>query len=268
MENSEAGSVGRDPRRPLAVPALHHGRDVHAHPPQPRLARAARKDPRHLRPSPDPRAVQRQHRGVGRPGHPHEQQLHRVPSRRRRPRMPARSSPVSAAAIYHMPIIVRNTENNPLNTTRFVRISHTPLHGRAAGEMQHPHRPGRGPGRPPPRPARSLCQPEDQPDPDRVAALEAGDWEYVFFLDYHVVGRRLPKRSPNSRRSPASRNSAVTGRSGCRHDRHDPPNRRSVDLDGHRSALQELHPPGAHCRCACRREDHDHPTRWMPKIRG
>ena len=35
--------------------------------------------------------------------------------------------PVIAAEIYHMPILVRNTENNPSNTTRFVRISATPL---------------------------------------------------------------------------------------------------------------------------------------------
>ena len=34
---------------------------------------------------------------------------------------------VSAAALYHLPVLVRNTENNPSNTTRFVRISHTPL---------------------------------------------------------------------------------------------------------------------------------------------
>jgi prephenate dehydratase len=36
--------------------------------------------------------------------------------------------PVIAAGLYHMPILVRNTENNPSNTTRFVRISHTPRH--------------------------------------------------------------------------------------------------------------------------------------------
>ena len=35
--------------------------------------------------------------------------------------------PVIAARLYHMPILVRNTENNPSNTTRFVRISHAPL---------------------------------------------------------------------------------------------------------------------------------------------
>jgi prephenate dehydratase len=32
----------------------------------------------------------------------------------------------SAAALYHMPVIVRNTENSALNTTRFVRISRDP----------------------------------------------------------------------------------------------------------------------------------------------
>ena len=32
----------------------------------------------------------------------------------------------TAAAIYHMPIIVRNTENSAWNTTRFVRIAATP----------------------------------------------------------------------------------------------------------------------------------------------
>jgi len=35
--------------------------------------------------------------------------------------------PVIAAEIYHMPILVRNTENNSSNTTRFVRISPAPL---------------------------------------------------------------------------------------------------------------------------------------------
>jgi prephenate dehydratase len=34
--------------------------------------------------------------------------------------------PVIAAGLYHMPILVRNTENNPSNTTRFVRVSHAP----------------------------------------------------------------------------------------------------------------------------------------------
>jgi prephenate dehydratase len=35
--------------------------------------------------------------------------------------------PVIAAELYHMPILVRNTENNPANTTRFVRVSRTPV---------------------------------------------------------------------------------------------------------------------------------------------
>jgi len=35
--------------------------------------------------------------------------------------------PVIAAGLYHMPVLVRNTENNPSNTTRFVRISHAPV---------------------------------------------------------------------------------------------------------------------------------------------
>ncbi len=35
--------------------------------------------------------------------------------------------PVSAAALYRIPVLVRNTENNPSNTTRFVRISPKPL---------------------------------------------------------------------------------------------------------------------------------------------
>jgi prephenate dehydratase len=34
---------------------------------------------------------------------------------------------VSAASIYKMPIIMKNVENNPFNTTRFVRISRTHL---------------------------------------------------------------------------------------------------------------------------------------------
>lgn len=35
--------------------------------------------------------------------------------------------PVIAAGLYHMPILVRNTENNPSNTTRFVRVSRAPV---------------------------------------------------------------------------------------------------------------------------------------------
>jgi prephenate dehydratase len=35
--------------------------------------------------------------------------------------------PVIAAELYHMPILVRNTENNAANTTRFVRVSREPL---------------------------------------------------------------------------------------------------------------------------------------------
>jgi len=37
----------------------------------------------------------------------------------------------TAAAIYHMPILVKNTENSAWNTTRFVRIAKTP-----AGQKQ------------------------------------------------------------------------------------------------------------------------------------
>ena len=33
---------------------------------------------------------------------------------------------VSAAVIYHIPVIVEHIENNPENTTRFVRISKNP----------------------------------------------------------------------------------------------------------------------------------------------
>jgi len=39
--------------------------------------------------------------------------------------------PVIAAGLYHLPVLVRNTENNPSNTTRFVRISHKPLPNKA-----------------------------------------------------------------------------------------------------------------------------------------
>ena len=35
---------------------------------------------------------------------------------------------INAASLYHMPILVLNTENNPFNTTQFVRISYTPRH--------------------------------------------------------------------------------------------------------------------------------------------
>jgi prephenate dehydratase len=36
--------------------------------------------------------------------------------------------PVIAAGLYQLPILVPNTENNPSNTTRFVRVSREPLH--------------------------------------------------------------------------------------------------------------------------------------------
>jgi prephenate dehydratase len=35
----------------------------------------------------------------------------------------------TAAALYHMPVIVKNTENSAINTTRFVRISRNPATG-------------------------------------------------------------------------------------------------------------------------------------------
>ena len=38
----------------------------------------------------------------------------------------------SAAALYKMPVLIANIENNPSNTTRFVRISRTPLRSEGA----------------------------------------------------------------------------------------------------------------------------------------
>jgi prephenate dehydratase len=97
--------------------------------------------------------------------------------------------PESAAAIYKIPIIERNIENNPENTTRFVRISKTPG-------------PGCRPGK---------CSLLIDPDTDRAGLLydllgvfarrginltriesrptKRGMGTYVFFLDYAVTGQ-------------------------------------------------------------------------------
>jgi prephenate dehydratase len=49
--------------------------------------------------------------------------MRRAHSRQRRPRTRAPSSPSSRPSSTICPILVRNTENNPANTTRFVRVS-------------------------------------------------------------------------------------------------------------------------------------------------
>jgi prephenate dehydratase len=95
---------------------------------------------------------------------------------------------VSAAAIYHIPVIVEHIENNPENTTRFVRIS-------------------KNPG---PAPRTGKCSILIDPDTDRAGLLydllgvfarrkinltriesrpsKRGMGKYVFFLDYAVSG--------------------------------------------------------------------------------
>ena len=95
---------------------------------------------------------------------------------------------VSAAAIYHLPIIAEHVENNPENTTRFVRISKTPNPDCRAGK----------------------CSILIDPDTDRAGLLydllgvfarrginltriesrpsKRGMGKYVFFLDYAVSG--------------------------------------------------------------------------------
>ena len=95
---------------------------------------------------------------------------------------------VSAAAIYHMPVIVEHVENNPENTTRFVRISKDPGPGCRSGK----------------------CSILIDPDTDRAGLLydllgvfarrninltriesrpsKRGMGKYVFFLDYAISG--------------------------------------------------------------------------------
>lgn len=95
---------------------------------------------------------------------------------------------VSAAAIYRLPIIAEHVENNPENTTRFVRISTTPNPDCRAGK----------------------CSILIDPDTDRAGLLydllgvfarrginlsriesrpsKRGMGKYVFFLDYAISG--------------------------------------------------------------------------------
>ncbi|MGA9085792.1 MAG: prephenate dehydratase [Methanoregula sp.] len=95
---------------------------------------------------------------------------------------------VSAAAIYHIPVIVEHVENNPGNTTRFVRIAKNPGPDCRAGK----------------------CSILIDPDTDRAGLLydllgvfarrrinltriesrpsKRGMGKYVFFLDYAVSG--------------------------------------------------------------------------------
>ncbi|HVP95910.1 prephenate dehydratase [Methanoregula sp.] len=95
---------------------------------------------------------------------------------------------VSAAAIYHMPVIVEHVENNPENTTRFVRIAKHPGPGCRSGK----------------------CSILIDPDTDRAGLLydllgvfakrkinltriesrpsKRGMGKYVFFLDYAISG--------------------------------------------------------------------------------
>jgi prephenate dehydratase len=95
---------------------------------------------------------------------------------------------VSAAAIYHIPVIAEHVENNPENTTRFVRISKKPGPDCRAGK----------------------CSILIDPDTDRAGLLydllgvfarrhinltriesrpsKRGMGKYVFFLDYAVSG--------------------------------------------------------------------------------
>ena len=95
---------------------------------------------------------------------------------------------VSAAGIYHIPVIMEHVENNPENTTRFVRISGTPGAGCDKGK----------------------CSILIDPDTDRAGLLyellgvfakrkinltriesrpsKRGLGKYVFFLDYAISG--------------------------------------------------------------------------------
>ena len=132
-------------------------------------------DPGHLRPPADPRAVQRQDRGMGRPGHPHEQQCGKRTGSAKGPqcrRHPLGSSSHALPAPRHRPFHreqcrehhpVRQDLKDPLARTRA---------GRSAASSSTRTRTG---------PVCSIdllggvCKAQHQPDADRVAAIKAGD---------------------------------------------------------------------------------------------
>ena len=68
----------------------------------------------------------RVHRTLEGPGDPYEQQCIKCHRSKKDPEAPGRSLSSSAAVIYRMPIVAEHVENNPENTTRFVRISTDP----------------------------------------------------------------------------------------------------------------------------------------------
>ena len=95
---------------------------------------------------------------------------------------------VSAAAIYHIPVIVEHVENNPENTTRFVRISQNTRPGLPGGKVQHPDRPRHRPGRAALRPSWRLCTKKINLTRIESRPSKRGMGKYVFFLDYAVSG--------------------------------------------------------------------------------
>ena len=99
---------------------------------------------------------------------------------------------VSAAAIYHIPVIVEHIENNPENTTRFVQDLKKSRAGMPDRQVQHPDRPRHRPGRAALRPSRGLCPAEDQPHPDRVPAVKEGHGEVCLLP--RLCGQRIDGR--------------------------------------------------------------------------
>ena len=91
--------------------------------------------------------------------------------------------------IYQIPVIGRNVENNPENTTRFVTdIKNT--QARTAG----PASAASSSTRTPTGPGRSMTSSESLPggdQPDRIESrpTKRGMGTYVFFLDYAVTGQ-------------------------------------------------------------------------------
>jgi hypothetical protein len=210
---------GRDARRALEVPALHHRGDV-----------PARSTTTLRRPGPiqEMRVIY---------AHPqtHEQCSDKIEewgipvihtssnassarSAKKTP-MPAQSSRKTAAAIYILPIIVkqrRTARGTPRGLSGLQK--HRP--GQTAGEVQHPHRPAARTGPGCSTTSSGRLQSADQPDPDRVTPLQAEDGRVCLLPRLCLDARRRRKSSGNSGRSRPSRNSAVTGRSGPAHDRH------------------------------------------------
>ncbi len=146
MENSEAGGVGETLDGLSKYPLLHHGRDVPADPPQPCLCGALKRIRVIFA---HPQTHEQCSDKIEEWGIPVIHTSSNAASAQEARRTPNAAAILSeaAAALYKLPVIAPSIENNAANITRFVRISERPLAGPAGQEMQHPHRPARGPSR-------------------------------------------------------------------------------------------------------------------------